>query len=517
MSTFGGLIFTNVGRNLQAKVQAGALLNFTHIAIGDGDLAGSSIADLTALKHQVKSCNITKLKTMTGGKAVVGTSFSNQDIISGFYWKELGVFAQDPDLGEILYCYGNSGVNAEYIPAGGGPDIIEKSIDCVTIVGNASNVTATIESSLVFVSMQDFEDHANDNVIHVTQTDRDTWNAKETTAGVQTIVDTAITALLDGAPGALDTLKELADALGDDANFATTITNALATKASQASLTAHLADYVHQIGYGATTGSANTYALTLDPAPPALVDGLCVSLKITTVNTSASTINVNGFGAKPIVDSKGNAMTSGKLKAGSIYTMRYNGANFILQGEGASGNAIASDLLSGKTASVDAGDIVGTLALTGTAVAADIVSGKTAYNTDAKTKVTGTNTNKKWASGTATATSGNSTFLYASGVSFTKPSVTVSGLNFVPSVVLLEEINQYGTAFTTLYPAGHGDLDATFNIGRICMYSGTESSNTASVTFINAKLDGTYAKSVNGGFTLPVYSAVSNYKWTAFE
>lgn len=42
--------------------------------------------------------------------------------------------------------------------------------------------------------------------------------------------------------------------------------------------------------------------------------------------------------------------------------MRYNGTNFILQGEGASGNATASDLISGKTASVDAGDIVGTMA-----------------------------------------------------------------------------------------------------------------------------------------------------------
>lgn len=40
-----------------------------------------------------------------------------------------------------------------------------------------------------------------------------------------------IAAILDSAPGALDTLNELAAALGDDANFATTVTNALALKA----------------------------------------------------------------------------------------------------------------------------------------------------------------------------------------------------------------------------------------------------------------------------------------------
>lgn len=46
-------------------------------------------------------------------------------------------------------------------------------------------------------------------------------------------ISTLITALLvDSAPATLDTLNELAAALGDDPNFATTVTNALATKAS---------------------------------------------------------------------------------------------------------------------------------------------------------------------------------------------------------------------------------------------------------------------------------------------
>lgn len=43
-------------------------------------------------------------------------------------------------------------------------------------------------------------------------------------------VNNAVAAVIDAAPAALDTLNELAAALGDDANFATTVTNALATK-----------------------------------------------------------------------------------------------------------------------------------------------------------------------------------------------------------------------------------------------------------------------------------------------
>jgi len=46
----------------------------------------------------------------------------------------------------------------------------------------------------------------------------------------------AVSSLIDSAPGALDTLNELAAALGDDANFATTVNNSLANKLESADL-----------------------------------------------------------------------------------------------------------------------------------------------------------------------------------------------------------------------------------------------------------------------------------------
>lgn len=51
-----------------------------------------------------------------------------------------------------------------------------------------------------------------------------------TQAAVDGTVATAVAALVDSSPGALDTLNELAAALGDDANFAATVTTALGTK-----------------------------------------------------------------------------------------------------------------------------------------------------------------------------------------------------------------------------------------------------------------------------------------------
>ena len=49
-------------------------------------------------------------------------------------------------------------------------------------------------------------------------------------AATKTYVDAEVAAVLDAAPAALDTLNELAAALGDDANFSTTVTNSIAAK-----------------------------------------------------------------------------------------------------------------------------------------------------------------------------------------------------------------------------------------------------------------------------------------------
>jgi hypothetical protein len=56
----------------------------------------------------------------------------------------------------------------------------------------------------------------------------DPTNAQD--AATKNYVDTGLASLVDSAPGALDTLNELAAALGDDADFSTTVTSSIATK-----------------------------------------------------------------------------------------------------------------------------------------------------------------------------------------------------------------------------------------------------------------------------------------------
>lgn len=100
-------------------------------------------------------------------------------------------------------------------------------------------------------------------------------------------------------------------------------------------LNTHMSDLIKHVSYVVATGSANAYAVTLSPAPSGYSDGLAVSVKINADSTGAATLNVNGLGARPLKQANGEDVTD--LKRNGIYTFRYDSANtrFVLQGGGA--------------------------------------------------------------------------------------------------------------------------------------------------------------------------------------
>ena len=150
MAAFPKMTLTNAGQALQTKVLAGATLTFTRIALGDGQLNGQPIAPLTALISQKATVEVDSVRVVNTSTAQVAGFFSNADISTGFWWRETGVFAQDPDVGEILYGYTNAGGAGDYIPTVADTRI-EKYIYCSIAVASATTVDITIPSSDTYI------------------------------------------------------------------------------------------------------------------------------------------------------------------------------------------------------------------------------------------------------------------------------------------------------------------------------------------------------------------------------
>jgi hypothetical protein len=67
---------------------------------------------------------------------------------------------------------------------------------------------------------------------------------------------------------------------------------------------------------GVDTGAANACVVSLQPAPSALVNNMIVEFQVAATNTGASTLNLNGLGAEPIIGAAHLALQGGELVAG---------------------------------------------------------------------------------------------------------------------------------------------------------------------------------------------------------
>ena len=190
MGAFNKLYLTTAGQSLLYKAQTGKTLKFTKFKLGDGELNGRAIAQLTDLISLKKEVEISKLK-IQNNKVTVGCNFNNSGVEIGFYWRELGIYAEDPDTNsEVLYLYGNSGDESDYIPAEGA-DILEKFLDANLTISDVENISAVIDDSLVFVSVTDLNNAVNNLEEKITAVDE---KIDETNGNV-TKIDAKVTSL----------------------------------------------------------------------------------------------------------------------------------------------------------------------------------------------------------------------------------------------------------------------------------------------------------------------------------
>lgn len=146
---------TNAGKKLLAKVLAGESLEFTRFKMGDGNLSDTNPDNLNNLINTVVSVNVSKISQGENFISVRG-EFTNQGIEVGFYWREYGLFAQDPDEGEVLFAYSNAGEIADYIPPSTESDIARTLVSTISL-SNASSITIIFDDSMVFATKEELD------------------------------------------------------------------------------------------------------------------------------------------------------------------------------------------------------------------------------------------------------------------------------------------------------------------------------------------------------------------------
>jgi hypothetical protein len=189
--------------------------------------------------------------------------------------------------------------------------------------------------------------------------------SNSTDAASKGYVDAQVAAVIDSAPGALDTLNELAAALNDDANFATTVTTALATKLDLAggtmtgnivmgansitsTATPATADTLTRKGYvdsilGSATDAATSAAAALASEIAAASSASSASTSASTATTQASSASTSATAAATSATNAASSATSSANSATAAATSATAAATSATNAATSETNAAASE------------------------------------------------------------------------------------------------------------------------------------------------------------------------------
>ena len=138
-------------------------MELTKLKVGDGTTSDiESMTDLVSPKANIGISSITPSDT---GVCDVEGIITNTDLEKGFYMRELGVFAADPDDGEILYAVMTDS-HADYLQAKGSSTALSVGLHMQVIITNADDVTAVLDPEGLLLR-QDLDSHDSSEKAHL--------------------------------------------------------------------------------------------------------------------------------------------------------------------------------------------------------------------------------------------------------------------------------------------------------------------------------------------------------------
>lgn len=149
MAEFKKVVITKDGQALMAKLMSGAgTVEFTKIAVSSTTYSDNQLEGLTALSGIKQEAEISKVTRNNDVSVQVEGAISNIDVTTGYYMQTLGLYARDPQKGEILYAVTNASV-AGYMPPFNDRTPSGAFFKLVTTIGNADNVILQVDPAAV--------------------------------------------------------------------------------------------------------------------------------------------------------------------------------------------------------------------------------------------------------------------------------------------------------------------------------------------------------------------------------
>ncbi len=146
MAEFSRLVITNKGQALLAKMMTGeGNVEFTKISTSDMEYTLEQLEALTEFFGVKQTVSVAKVTRTNGVAVTIEAIFDNLELTQGYHMRALGLYAIDPDDGEILYAVTAEASGCCYMPAYNGVTVSGACIKLVTTVGNAENVSLEVD------------------------------------------------------------------------------------------------------------------------------------------------------------------------------------------------------------------------------------------------------------------------------------------------------------------------------------------------------------------------------------
>lgn len=157
MAQYKETVNTEKALNLIAKMLAGKIeqIDFTKIKVSDKDYSLLSVEELQKLEEleEIKQETLVSEKVLLDDNTVnVHGIIYNTDLENSYYLRTIGLYANDPDEGEILYSI-TPASHADYVPTQNGNNITTLILDLKTVISGAIVNLQGNPSALVDVSM----------------------------------------------------------------------------------------------------------------------------------------------------------------------------------------------------------------------------------------------------------------------------------------------------------------------------------------------------------------------------